>query len=303
MLGTPQQLEADLHSDSECESRSASDSDSEYNFRQLPKSRPPPRGAPRGAPPPRGAPRGAPPPPRAAPSRVGRAAPPRAASPADSKIKDHQMEMATWEARQREAEAEARKQSDSRFYPEVLRKSTSEDPRVIMVAFYDKYKAGSKDVDKDIEKYMNEGKENWKDLMYHDTKRVFHINPCDFYNIKTKKENLEEEYEKIENDFKIRYEQRGGDPNESGTGSAVEGVGEASIGVLSTAEGTLASTMGIYKAFANKLKESIESSTGGKKPKRATKIKCIKNKRIRKLYKGPRGGTYYKSKGRKIYVR
>lgn len=49
-----------------------------------------------------------------------------------------------------------------------------------------------------------------------------------------------------------------------------------------------------------------EQTVGGKKPKkpkRATKIKRIKNKRIRKLYKGPRGGTYYKSKGRKIYVR
>jgi hypothetical protein len=133
--------------------------------------------------------------------------------------------------------------------------------------------------------------------------KFYDIHPDNYVKIKTDKQNLEDEYGTILEAFDKLYGQRGGDPNESGTGSAVEGVGEASIGVLSTAEGTLASTMGIYNTSANKLKESIDRSTGGKKPKRATKIKCIKNKRIRKLYKGPRGGTYYKSKGRKIYVR
>ena len=58
------------------------------------------------------------------------------------------------------------------------------------------------------------------------------------------------------------------------------------------------------------LKELIPSTSGGNKKggkKRGNSvIKTIPKKvrkKIRKIYKGPRGGTYYKSKGRKIYLK
>ena len=54
------------------------------------------------------------------------------------------------------------------------------------------------------------------------------------------------------------------------------------------------------------LKQILGVSSGGKKRGRKSVIKIIPKKirkKIRKIYKGPRGGTYYKSKGRKIYIK
>ena len=48
--------------------------------------------------------------------------------------------------------------------------------------------------------------------------------------------------------------------------------------------------------FFKKLYQRIANQEGGNKKKKTSK------KKVRKIHKGPRGGKYYISKGRKVYI-
>ena len=62
----------------------------------------------------------------------------------------------------------------------------------------------------------------------------------------------------------------------------------------------------LIPAFPPSLPPTSEGHKKGGKKRGNSVIKTIPKKvrkKIRKIYKGPRGGTYYKSKGRKIYLK
>jgi len=67
----------------------------------------------------------------------------------------------------------------------------------------------------------------------------------------------------------------------------------------------------LAKLFGNKnldpqtlmaLLDLLEQQGGRKKKKTVAKKKTVTKKKVRKIHKGPRGGKYYISKGRKVYL-